>query len=69
MLSLNGEAPSEISDGTRNFQNAVIRPGAETQLRDGDPQQFLGIPFDIIMAYRKDSNCKYPQSRGTAPSC
>ena len=41
MLRLDGWAFGEIGNRPRNFQDTVVRTGAKTQLRDGNPQQFL----------------------------
>ena len=47
MLPLNGWIVAKIGDGTRNFQNTVIGAGAKSKLRDGNPQQFLGILLNL----------------------
>ena len=62
---LGAELAKRVDDADRQSETrSAVRKGVT---KTGSSQA-MSIPFDIINKYRKDSNYKYPQSRGTAPA-
>ena len=62
--ALGAESARRVEDADRQSETrSAVRAGVT---KTGSGQE-MSIPFDIIAEYRKDSNYKYPQSRGTAP--